>query len=310
MRSTRERDGQNVKNSYLGQVGVVANLGIHGYSGDDSGRRDDQDNHRGEQIVASWRHSSPWNVHWTEQRMSHPKFTNPLYETVISYWRHSENKRTQERLKRITGRYTRSSGTTTSSIGRERDRDCFESQRPNGRTARALSDARALFEIKKMLTCSVDHETTGSWKPNDEIARCHEKSRINAQDESREKRTYRLTLHSFRRTCQRYGGWRGTAPSPCLDPRNPHHTTETSLRYTVLSSPLRRGRLSPSLALFALPVQFAATHIKTHPHRDPNSWVGNGHSILSFASSFWPRFIPSHIFRINIGNNMDSTFDK
>lgn len=197
MRSTRERDGQDVKNSYLGQVGVVANLGIHGYSGDDSGRRDDQDNHRGEQIVASWRHSSPWNVHWTEQRMSHPKFTNPLYETVISYWRHSENKRTQERLKRITGRYTRSSGTTTSSIGRERDRDCFESQRPNGRTARALSDARALFEIKKMLTCFVDDETTGSWKPNDEIARCHEKSRINAQDESREKRTYRLTLYTL-----------------------------------------------------------------------------------------------------------------
>ena len=118
------------------------------------------------------------------------------------------------------------------------------------------------------------------------------------------------SLHSFRRTCQRYGGWRGTAPSPCLDPRNPHHTTETSLRYTVLSSPLRRGRLSPSLTPFALPVQFVATHIKTHPHRNPNSWVGNGHSILSFASSFWPRFIPSHIFRINIGNNMDSTFDK
>lgn len=114
---------------------------------------------------------------------------------------------------------------------------------------------------------------------NDRLVETERRDR-SVSREIKDQRTRRVTreanvptdsLHSFRRTCQRYGGWRGTAPSPCLDPRNPHHTTETSLRYTVLSSPLRRGRLSPSLAPFALPVQFAATHIKTHPHRDPNS---------------------------------------
>ena len=49
-------------------------------------------------------------------------------------------------------------GTATYPIGRKRDWNYFESQRPNGRTARALSDARAIFEIKKTLTsCHVVH---------------------------------------------------------------------------------------------------------------------------------------------------------
>lgn len=87
----RQKEEKNIKYSYLRQVRVIANPGVHSLSGDDFDRKGNQDS-RGEQTIADWRHSSPWNVHWFEQRMSrsHEIHQFTIRNSSFSIIRHRE----------------------------------------------------------------------------------------------------------------------------------------------------------------------------------------------------------------------------
>lgn len=262
---------------------------------------------------------SPWNVHWFEQRMSRSHEIHQFTIRNSSFFNNTAQRKTKRRETTIEDHGRCALYCTATSIGRKRAiATNFKSQRPNGRTVCALPPhARYLKRGKRFFFSSSTKRrnnkqgwrTRRNWTTRSfDVTRRTLGPRINAQDESGEKQTYRMTPHSFRRTCQRYGGWRGTAPSPCLDPRSPHHTTETSLRYTVLSSPLRRVRLSPSLAPRV--THSSPRHTLNTPVSRWDSWVVMVVQFSLLQVVFWLEFIPSHSLGINIGNNMDSTFDK